>query len=306
MLLPGLVVVSGGMVTGVAWWLRRSGVIRDHYPPTFGLWVGVSLLALLVAVAGWPSTGRWRRGIAIAAVPLTLTSACLLMNDHYDYWPTIGDVLGRPLPDEVRSGAGTRLAAGRFSEGGTCAIELGIRHPEVYGAFVDLAGDWAPNLGSPAHTLRYLYGGNRAAMAAHDPARLVRPGRFRTQEIEGSFMAGASDADHVRVAGSLSAAARSAGITTTETILPGGHGGGRCGDWRARRRPVERGDVGGGLRLLLYEALSGFEDRRTRLGASAESVVPAQLSSIGPDHGDLSRAAAAATRTMLSGFRGSG
>jgi S-formylglutathione hydrolase FrmB len=112
-------------------------------------------------------------------------------------------------------------AIGGFSEGGTCALELGLRHPDVYGTFLDLAGDRAPNLGSPQDTLKHLYGGSQAAMAAHDPANLLRPHAYRN--IAGWFIAGASDTGHVTVARSLAAAARSAGMDTTALIFPGGH-----------------------------------------------------------------------------------
>jgi S-formylglutathione hydrolase FrmB len=434
--LPRLVAASAAPVAGLAWYLRHSA-IRDHYPPTFGLWIGAALLAVLAAIFGWRSSGAWRRAVAVATVPLTFASAFLLINSHYGYWPTLGDLLGRPLPHHVdqqaladilagrahpvggdgagpaigvedpsagagrpsagrvgasegvvtppvaRRGAGaagravaaavTRRGAGvptsgshtshrpppasgaaapatlhgvlgpldippgtsgfphrqgvlylppaffdspraqlpvivmlggtpggpedwtrggfaartadayatehqgvapilafvdhngtftndtecvdgpagnaetflsvdvpgflsdmlhvppdprrwavaGFSEGGTCAFELAVRHPAVYGTFVDLAGDRAPNLGSDADTLEKLYGGDRAAMAAHDPDNLLRPHRFHG--LNGWFVAGHDDAHHAGVARALAAAARSAGITVAEQSIPGAH-----------------------------------------------------------------------------------
>jgi S-formylglutathione hydrolase FrmB len=114
-----------------------------------------------------------------------------------------------------------RWAIAGFSEGGTCAFELAVRHPDVYGTFVDLAGDRAPNLGSDADTLQRLYGGDGAAMAAHDPDTLLRPHQFH--HLNGWFLAGASDAHHVAVAHSLARAARDAGITVSETMIAGAH-----------------------------------------------------------------------------------
>ena len=108
-----------------------------------------------------------------------------------------------------------------FSEGGTCAFELSVRHPDVYGGFLDIAGDWAPNQGSEADTLKNIYGGDKEAMAAHDPANLLTPGRFRN--VRGWFVVGTADRNHVAVADHLAPAARSAGITETRTFLPGGH-----------------------------------------------------------------------------------
>jgi S-formylglutathione hydrolase FrmB len=114
-----------------------------------------------------------------------------------------------------------RWAIAGFSEGGTCAFELAVRHPDIYGTFVDIAGDWAPNLGSDENTLRQLYAGDRAAMAAHDPANLLRPNRFHN--MNGWFVVGSSDSRHVTIAERLAGAATGAGITTTKKILPGSH-----------------------------------------------------------------------------------
>jgi S-formylglutathione hydrolase FrmB len=433
--LPRLIGASAVPVAGVAWYLRSSGTVRDHYPPTFGVWAAAALLAVLVAIAGWRSAGGWRRAVAVATVPFTFASLVVLVNSHYDYWPTVGDLLGRPLPDQInraaltellagrppppppagfarttapedpsavrgqapRSGLGTaatsvgasgspkagatdgravagavpgRVAAARvahagrrsprssqrvapvavhgvvgamdippgtsgfghrkgvlylppafldtsrtalgviimlggapggpedwtrggfaartadayaaehhgvapilafvdhngsfttdtecvdgpagkaetflsgdvprflsallhvpvdprgwaiagFSEGGTCAFEIAARHPDVYGTFIDLAGDRAPNLGSPAETLQKLYAGNRAAMAAHDPDNLLRPHQFHN--LRGWFLAGFSDSRHVAVAERLASAARVAGITVSNNVLAGGH-----------------------------------------------------------------------------------
>src|SRR5581483_10925824 len=108
-----------------------------------------------------------------------------------------------------------------FSEGGTCAFELAARHPDVYGAFLDVAGDWAPNQGSEADTLKNIYGGDRAAMAAHDPANLLTANRLRGSR--GWFVVGTSDRTHVAVADRLAAAARPSGLVTSRTFLSGGH-----------------------------------------------------------------------------------
>jgi enterochelin esterase-like enzyme len=461
---PVVVSLAGAAVTAAAWYLHHRGIVRDHYPKSFLVWTGEVLVAAAVAIVGWPDARWWRRIVAVAAVPLTAASTLVLMNAHYAYWPTVGDLLGRPLqheisaralsdvlarqasraslappapeaaptapgpdtadpppadpppapvdsaggddaapappsvttaaapspaaePDPVASGApapaadraapamapdmaanrsagdggaghsrrATEVAAGPtpaamhgvlapldvpstvsgfparqgtlylppaffdsppptlpvivmvggtpggpqdwpragfaaqtadayatrhhgvapilafvdhngsvlndtecvdgpagqaetflavdvprylsetlhiprypsrwaiagFSEGGTCALELAVRHPDAYGTFVDIAGDWAPNVGSEPDTLRELYGGDRAAMAAHDPANLLRPNRFR--DLNGWFLTGASDGPHVDVAARLAAAARTAGIAVTRTVLPGAH-----------------------------------------------------------------------------------
>jgi S-formylglutathione hydrolase FrmB len=129
----------------------------------------------------------------------------------------LSDMLDVPLNPQ-------RWAVAGFSEGGTCAFELAVRHPDVYGNFIDLAGERTPKLGSEADTLEKLFGGDQAAMAAHNPDHLLRPHGFHN--LDGWFFAGASDTRHVAVAHGLASAARDAGITVSETIVPGGH------DWR--------------------------------------------------------------------------
>jgi len=114
-----------------------------------------------------------------------------------------------------------RWAIGGFSEGGTCGFELAVRHPQTYRTFVDIAGDFAPNLGSPSATLRKLYGGDEAAMAAHDPMELLRSDGLAG--LHGWFVVGTSDDAHLPVAQRLGAAGRSAGITVGTEILPGNH-----------------------------------------------------------------------------------
>jgi S-formylglutathione hydrolase FrmB len=126
----------------------------------------------------------------------------------------LSDLLHVPLEPRHWAMAG-------FSEGGTCAFELAMRHPDVFGAFIDIAGDRAPTLGSEAVTLAKLYGGDRATMAAHDPDNLLRDHRF--PDLDGWFVAGASDGRYVAVAHHLAAAARAAGITVSEKTVAGAH-----------------------------------------------------------------------------------
>ncbi|WP_349271293.1 membrane protein [Mycolicibacterium parafortuitum] len=60
-----------------------------------------------------------------------------------------------------------------WSMGGTCAVDLGVMHPDLFGAFVDIAGDAAPNSGDQNETVQRLFGGNSAAYAAFDPSAVM-------------------------------------------------------------------------------------------------------------------------------------
>jgi S-formylglutathione hydrolase FrmB len=60
-----------------------------------------------------------------------------------------------------------------WSMGGTCAVDLTVMHPEIFSAFVDVAGDFFPNAGNKAQTISRLFGGNAAAWAAFDPTTVI-------------------------------------------------------------------------------------------------------------------------------------
>jgi S-formylglutathione hydrolase FrmB len=66
-----------------------------------------------------------------------------------------------------------------WSMGGTCAVTLSVMHPELFSAFVDIAGDFRPNIGTKEHTIAQLFGGNTAAWAEYDPLTVMtRHGRY--------------------------------------------------------------------------------------------------------------------------------
>ena len=64
-------------------------------------------------------------------------------------------------------------AVAGLSEGGTCAMDLALRHSNLFRQFGDFAGDPAPQLLTPGQTLRVLFHGSRAAQAKFDPAHLL-------------------------------------------------------------------------------------------------------------------------------------
>ncbi|MDH6244953.1 alpha/beta hydrolase-fold protein [Mycobacterium sp. OTB74] len=60
-----------------------------------------------------------------------------------------------------------------WSMGGTCAVQLTARRPDLFSAFVDIAGDLSPNLGSRSQTITRLYGGDAAKWAEFDPSTVM-------------------------------------------------------------------------------------------------------------------------------------
>jgi S-formylglutathione hydrolase FrmB len=66
-----------------------------------------------------------------------------------------------------------------WSMGGTCAVDLTVMHPDMFSAFVDIAGDLTPNTGTKEQTIARLFGGNVDAWAAFDPTTVItRHGRY--------------------------------------------------------------------------------------------------------------------------------
>jgi S-formylglutathione hydrolase FrmB len=112
-------------------------------------------------------------------------------------------------------------AVGGLSEGGTCALVLSLRHPDLFRAFVDLSGDMRPNLGAADQTLQNLFGGSASEQAAHDPLTLLS--RRRYTDVTGLFEVGSED--HVKLADAqqLVQAATAAGITARLVTPSGGH-----------------------------------------------------------------------------------
>ncbi|UXA15464.1 esterase family protein [Mycobacterium sp. SMC-8] len=129
-----------------------------------------------------------------------------------------------------RFGVGANWGVVGWSMGGTCAVDLAVMHPDVFGTFVDIAGDAAPNAGTQAETIDRLFGGDAAAYAEFDPAAVItRHGPYRG--VAGWFDVN----DAVGVAGdpkpnaqavaanSLCALGHSAGIGCAVVSQPGNH-----------------------------------------------------------------------------------
>lgn len=71
-----------------------------------------------------------------------------------------------------------------WSMGGTCAADLTITHPELFHAFVDMAGDLTPNAGTKDQTVQRLYGGDEDQWSRFDTLSAMRShGRY--QDVAG-------------------------------------------------------------------------------------------------------------------------
>jgi len=114
-----------------------------------------------------------------------------------------------------------RWAVAGFSEGGTCALHLALRHPEAFRSFVDIGGEAAPALSDAKATLRDLFGGSATQQAAYDPTSLLRSGRF---EGGGAWFASAKgDRSLLEANRRLADLATKQGADAHFVTLPGAH-----------------------------------------------------------------------------------
>lgn len=60
-----------------------------------------------------------------------------------------------------------------WSSGGTCALNLTVKYPELFNAFVNIDGDFAPNAGDRQQTIDRLFSGDAGAYAQWDPATVI-------------------------------------------------------------------------------------------------------------------------------------
>lgn len=73
-----------------------------------------------------------------------------------------------------------------WSSGGTCAVNMAVKYPDLFSAFVNIDGDFAPNAGNRQQTVDRLFGGDADAYEQWDPATLiVRNGPF--DDVAGWF-----------------------------------------------------------------------------------------------------------------------
>jgi enterochelin esterase-like enzyme len=114
-----------------------------------------------------------------------------------------------------------------FSQGGTCALQLAVRAPDVYGKFIDISGQAEPTLGNRADTVRQVFGGDAEAFRRVNPLDILAARRF--PDTEGVVVAGQGDVYYRDEDRKVYEACQRAGMDVRWTELPGGH------DWNVWR-----------------------------------------------------------------------
>jgi S-formylglutathione hydrolase FrmB len=116
-----------------------------------------------------------------------------------------------------------KWAAGGFSFGGTCAMQMVTRHPNVYGAALAFSSEKEPTLAKERDkTIQATFGADAAAFDRLTPLSVLAKDRFDGHGV--FFAAGERDPDFTGYMDVLSEAARKAGFTVeTHRIANVGH-----------------------------------------------------------------------------------
>ncbi len=103
--LPWASIVGAAMAASAYWYVASQGLSDNPAPRALWVWVGLTGFAAAVLVAGWRRSRWWRRGVSLAALPLTLLSAGLALNLWVGYFPTVqtawNQLTAGPLPDQT-------------------------------------------------------------------------------------------------------------------------------------------------------------------------------------------------------------
>ncbi|MDN5859301.1 MAG: esterase family protein, partial [Pseudonocardia sp.] len=114
-------------------------------------------------------------------------------------------------------------AFGGWSFGGTCALQMATRHPDLYPNFIDMAGEREPALSADRTvTVQRAFHGDTAAFTALTPLTLMAQKRY--PDVWGYFSNGGNEAEVGAWTTEVSTAARKAGMTVKTQVVPGqGH-----------------------------------------------------------------------------------
>jgi S-formylglutathione hydrolase FrmB len=113
------------------------------------------------------------------------------------------------------------LAIGGSSYGGTCALQLALRHPDIYPTFVDSSGQDQPTLGSRSRTINEIFGGDEAAFRRVNPMDLLAGNKYPGSA--GVISVGAADREYMPQQRRVLEACQRNGLNVTWREVTGGH-----------------------------------------------------------------------------------
>ncbi len=111
-------------------------------------------------------------------------------------------------------------AIGGFSQGGTCSIQLGSAHPELFGGIFDISGQVAPQNGTARQTVARGFAGSVSAYTAALPLTILAA-TAPYRDTVAVFVSGQFDAKYGPRSEAVSVAARAAGMRASHVVSPG-------------------------------------------------------------------------------------
>jgi poly(3-hydroxybutyrate) depolymerase len=109
-----------------------------------------------------------------------------------------------------------------YSNGGECALALGVKFPLIWGNVLDISGEEYPGADRAAATRIAVFGGSQAAYDAQKPLGQLAAHSY--PDTVGIFTVGSNDYGYRQQALTVAAAARAANWKTTYFEVPnGGH-----------------------------------------------------------------------------------
>jgi enterochelin esterase-like enzyme len=192
--LPVLVLVAG-QPGGPADWLT-GGTLQAHIDSFAASHGGVAPVVVVPDPNGSQSANTMCMDSRIAKADTYLSrdvpewiSSTLAVDTNHNHW-----------------------AIGGFSFGGTCALQMGTRHPELFPSVLSFSGEAEPAIAKERQkTIDAAFPGNPDAFDRQTPLAIMKERRF---ESSGAYLtAGQDDPEFVAYLHTLAAAARDAGFT---------------------------------------------------------------------------------------------
>lgn len=121
-----------------------------------------------------------------------------------------------------------------FSQGGTCALQLGTAQSEIFGSFIDVSGEVGPTLGDEETTVMLGFEGSRSRFAAAQPLNYLKG--MTLEDTRAVLAVGELDPTFGPEMARVRTAVTEAGVQVDSLVSPGtGH------DWATARFGFERG-----------------------------------------------------------------
>lgn len=117
----------------------------------------------------------------------------------------------------------TAWTFGGFSQGGTCAYQIGLDQPDRYGSVLSIAGELTPSLGNEANTIAQGFGGDTAKYEQAKPISIMKS-HAPYRDVTLFHIVGGNDSWFQNFADQLTSVAKESGITVVSLTSPGtGH-----------------------------------------------------------------------------------